>query len=65
MQVGLQAMAFAATQQVGLYRKIMFSSIYRLLMFCPECREPMINEVCYECGAFYEKQEFVVTDLRN
>ena len=25
----------------------------------------MINEQCYECGVFYEKQEFVVTDLRN
>ena len=58
-------MAFPAMQQVGLYRIIIFSSIYRLLMFCPECREPMINEVCYECGVFYEKQEFVVTDLSN
>ena len=34
-------------------------------MFCPECREPMINDVCYECGVFYEKQEFIVTDLSN
>ena len=34
-------------------------------MFCPECREAMIDEVCYECGVFYEKQEFVVTDLSN
>ena len=25
----------------------------------------MMNEVCYECGAFYEKQEYVVTDLSN
>ena len=25
----------------------------------------MMEEVCYECGVFYEKQEFVVTDLRN
>ena len=58
-------MAFPAMQQVGLYRIIIFSSIYRLLMFCPECREAMIDEVCYECGVFYEKQEFVVTDLSN
>ena len=58
-------MAFPATQQVGLYRIIIFSSIYRLLMFCPVCREPWKDEVCYECGAFYEKQEFVVTDLSN
>ena len=34
-------------------------------MFCPVCREPWKDEVCYECGAFYEKQEFVVTDLSN
>ena len=34
-------------------------------MFCPECREAMIDEVCYECGVFYEKQEYVVTDLSN
>ena len=23
----------------------------------------MMDEACYECGAFYEKQEYVVTDL--
>ena len=33
-------------------------------MFCPVCREPM-EEMCYECGVFYEKQEYVVTDLGN
>ncbi len=33
-------------------------------MLCPVSREPM-NEMCYECGVFYEKQEFVVTDLSN
>ena len=54
-----------AMQQGGLYRIIIFSSIYRLLMFCPVCREPWKDEVCYECGAVYEKQEFVVTDLSN
>ena len=59
------AVAFPVTQQVGLYRIINFSSIYRLLMFCPVCREPWKDEVCYECGAFYEKQQFVVTDLSN
>ena len=34
-------------------------------MFCPECREPWKDEACYECGAFYDKQEYVVTDLSN
>ena len=28
------------------------------------CREPM-GEMCEECGVFFEKQEFVVTDLSN
>ena len=33
-------------------------------MICPMCREPM-GEMCEECGVFFEKQEFVVTDLSN
>ena len=33
-------------------------------MLCPACGEPM-TDICYECGAFYEKQEFIVTDLSN
>ena len=32
-------------------------------MFCPACGEPWENNTCYECGAFFEKQEFIVTDL--
>ena len=28
------------------------------------CREPM-GEMCEDCGVFFEKQEFVVTDLSN
>ena len=28
------------------------------------CREPM-GEMCEECGVFFEKQEFIVTDLSN
>ena len=31
-------------------------------MLCPACGEPT-TDICYECGAFYEKQEFIVTDL--
>ena len=35
-------------------------------MLCPECREPMSEEgMCDDCGCFYEKQEFIVTDLYN
>ena len=33
-------------------------------MICPMCREPM-GEMCEECGVFFEKQEFIVTDLSN
>ena len=33
-------------------------------MLCPACGEPM-TDICYECGAFYEKTEFIVTDLSN
>ena len=33
-------------------------------MLCPMCREPM-GEMCEECGVFFEKQEYVVTDFRN
>ena len=33
-------------------------------MICPVCGDPM-EETCYECGAFYEKPEFVVTDFSN
>ena len=33
---------------------------------CPMCNEPMSeDEMCYECGCFFEKQEFIVTDLYN
>ena len=28
------------------------------------CREPM-KEMCEECGVFYEKQEYIVTDFSN
>ena len=28
------------------------------------CAQPML-EMCEECGVFYEKQEFIVTDLSN
>ena len=31
-------------------------------MICPMCREPM-GEMCEECGVFFEKPEFIVTDL--
>ena len=31
-------------------------------MLCPMCREPM-EEMCYECGVFYEKPEYIVTVL--
>ena len=31
---------------------------------CPGCGDPM-EEICYECCAFYEKPEFVVTDFSN
>ena len=34
--------------------------MYRTLR--PARGEPM-TDICYECGAFYEKTEFVVTDL--
>ncbi len=35
-------------------------------MLCPECHEPMSeNEICEECGCFFEKQELVITDLSN
>ena len=35
-------------------------------MLCPECHQPMSEEgMCYECGCFFEKQEFIVTDLYN
>ena len=33
-------------------------------MLCPMCGDPM-QDMCYECGAFCEKQEFIVTDLSN
>ena len=33
-------------------------------MLCPMCREPM-GEMCEECGVFFEKQEYVITDFRN
>ena len=33
-------------------------------MLCPTCGDP-VDDVCYECGAFYEKQEYIVTDLSN
>ena len=33
-------------------------------MICPMCQEPM-GEMCVECGVFFEKQEFIVTDLSN
>ncbi len=30
------------------------------------CNEPMSgDEMCYECGCFFEKQEFIVTDFYN
>ena len=28
-------------------------------------RGTLENDTCYECGAFFEKQEFIVTDLSN
>ena len=31
---------------------------------CPECNKKM-DEMCEECGCFYDKQELVVTDLYN
>ena len=35
-------------------------------MLCPMCNEPMSeDEMCYECGCFFEKQEFIVTDFYN
>ena len=35
-------------------------------MLCPECREPISEEGMYEdCGCFFEKQEFIVTDFYN
>ena len=35
-------------------------------MLCPECREPMSeNGMCEDCGCFFEKQEFIVTDFYN
>ena len=33
-------------------------------MLCPACGDPF-EDICYERGAFYEKQEFIVTDLSN
>ena len=33
-------------------------------MLCPMCREPM-EEMCEECGVFFEKQEFIVADFSN
>ena len=43
--------------------KIVFYYIV-IEILCPMCREPM-TEMCEECGVFYERQEFIVTDLRN
>ena len=35
-------------------------------MSCPECHKPMSeNEMCDECGCFFEKQEFAAYDLYN
>jgi hypothetical protein len=33
-------------------------------MLCPTCGEPM-GEMCEECGVFFEKPEYIVTDLNN
>jgi len=38
-------------------------------MQCPVCDNPMVkrtpwgNDICYECGAFYDTPEFVITNL--
>ncbi len=37
-----------------------------MAVLCPMCSEPMSeNEMCYECNCFFEKQEFIITDLYN
>ena len=33
-------------------------------MLCPECGKSMVD-TCADCGVFYDKTEFVVTDLTN
>ena len=33
-------------------------------MNCPSCYKPMID-MCYECGVFYDKPEYVVNDLQD
>ena len=33
-------------------------------MLCPMCGEPM-DGMCEECGVFFEKQEYIVSDFRN
>ncbi len=33
-------------------------------MLCPECHQP-IGEMCFDCGVFFEKQAFVITDFSN
>ena len=34
-------------------------------MSCPECRQVMSEGMCYECGIFFEKPVFEVSDLHN
>ena len=33
-------------------------------MLCPMCREPM-GEMCEECGVFFERERYIVTDFNN
>ncbi len=33
-------------------------------MLCPECHQP-VGEMCFDCGVFFEKHEFIITDFSN
>jgi len=34
-------------------------------MLCPECNQPMGEDMCYDCGIFFDKPVFEVHDLHN